>query len=117
MQEVKIKHVLTVSQEQRPKERQGINYYYIPFFDKDFDILHLPDCFDIIDKAISKEENILVHCIQGISRSGSVCCAYVMKQKKQGFLQTWNELKKKRSVIHPNEYFKAQLKQFEQKIL
>jgi len=47
------------------------------------------------------------------SRSGAVCIAYIMKEKKQPFIVTWREVKEKRRVIHPNDSFKQQLTSLE----
>ena len=40
--------------------------------------IHLPECFDFLDKAWENKANILVHCQAGISRSAAVIIAYLM---------------------------------------
>ena len=114
-----IKHVITMCFEELPKKYDGITYHEELVKDAHtFDIsIVFPRVFEIIDSCIKdKNEKVLVHCMLGISRSGSICIGYVMKEEKLKFLETWRKLKKIRSIIHPNETFKKSLITFEKKI-
>eukprot|EP01080_Neovahlkampfia_damariscottae_P006271 gene6271-10278_t len=113
-----ITHILTMCFEELPIKSEGITYYEELIHDAhNFDISKVfPNCFEIIDKIREKNEKVLVHCMLGISRSGSICIGYVMKEEKTNFLETWRKLKSIRSVIHPNEMFKKSLITFEEKI-
>jgi protein-tyrosine phosphatase len=94
-----------------------VTYKHVPLLDQGHtDLLQaLPGCLAFIDQARAKGR-VLVHCLLGISRSGSVCIAYLMQTNGKGFLPTWREAKQLRSVIHPNDGFKAQLEAFEKTI-
>lgn len=61
-----------------------------------------------------EKTNVLIHCFAGVSRSGAVIIAYLMKTKGIGFQDAWTLAKSKRNVITPNEGFKSQLRKFEE---
>jgi len=80
--------------------------------------VHLPECFEFLDKAYQEHSNILVHCQAGISRSAAVVIAYLMYRFKitDDFLtyeEAHNFVKKSRPCIAPNPSFKQQLLVFE----
>jgi protein-tyrosine phosphatase len=56
-----------------------------------------------------KNENILIHCQHGSSRSGSFVIFYLMYFKKMTFDEAFTFAKNKRFCINPNDYFKNQL--------
>ena len=56
---------------------------------------------------------VLVHCQAGVSRSATICLAYLMYHKELGLEQAYDFLKARRSVIAPNLNFMQQLLQFE----
>ena len=63
---------------------------------------------------IKGEENILVHCAAGSSRSATIVIAYLMwKNKEMTFDKALNYVKEKRTVVNPNLAFQDQLKLFE----
>lgn len=115
MKEYGISNILTVCHEEQPINHEGVTYHYFPIYDKQTEDLHsiMEDCHIRMEEILQKNEKVLVHCMGGISRSGSVCISYIMKKTKRPFLEVWRECKTKRSVIHPNEGFKEQLKIFE----
>jgi len=49
---------------------------------------------------------VLVHCHMGVSRSATVVIAYLMKYFHMTHREAYNFVKKKRSVINPNEGFR-----------
>lgn len=55
----------------------------------------------------------LVHCVAGISRSASVCIAYLMKYHGLSLLEAYNDVKLKRPLIRPNCAFFKQLMKYE----
>jgi len=66
-----------------------------------------------IEKGRLKGGDVLVHCAQGKSRSGSVVVAYCMvKFDTLSFDQVFAYVKSKRAMTEPNEGFMAQLKAF-----
>ena len=58
--------------------------------------------------------NVLVHCVSGISRSGTIVIAYLVQQKAMTFKEALAFVRGKRSVVHPNSGFQKQLMKFEQ---
>ena len=56
---------------------------------------------------------VLVHCQAGISRSATICLAYLMCHKGLNLEQAYDFLKARRSIIAPNLNFMRQLLQFE----
>ena len=62
---------------------------------------------------ISGEENILVHCLAGSSRSASFVIAYIMWSKKMKYQDAYDFVKSKRPYIFPNYGFINQLLLFE----
>lgn len=54
--------------------------------------------------------NVLVHCRQGISRSGSVVVAQIMRQTKVDYDTALARARTYRDIITPNEGFESQLR-------
>jgi hypothetical protein len=69
--------------------------------------------YHFINDAIMSHQNILIHCMAGISRSVSLVTYYLMKKFNVGFDQTFNFIKSRREIADPNSSFKYQLKTYE----
>ena len=61
--------------------------------------------------------NVLVHCMAGISRSGTVATAYVMAAENLGFDAALARVQHRRPIVRPNPGFVAQLLEFERSSL
>lgn len=59
------------------------------------------------------EENILVHCMGGCSRSPTIVIAYIMWKYMLSYNKAFEFVNRKRPFIFPNNGFKEQLKLFE----
>jgi protein-tyrosine phosphatase len=59
------------------------------------------------------EGGVLVHCMMGISRSSSVCIAWLMSRKAMSYDDAYKLMKAKRPIVCPNSGFAAQLKMWE----
>lgn len=70
-------------------------------------------CFSFINQGI-KEGNVLVHCFAGISRSTTIVIGYLMYKLGSTLEDTFNMIKRKRSIILPNYGFLLQLKVFDE---
>ena len=94
-----------------------IEYLYLQIDDSPTENIfsHLSSVIDFIEKR--PHTNVLVHCVSGISRSGACVIAYVMKKKGLKYEEAWEFVKSKRSIVHPNSGFKAQLKRFQTEVL
>lgn len=88
----------------------------IPLEDNPFAELaaHLPSSTAFIIEAM-KDPNarVLVHCAEGISRSVSIVCAYLMHTQKWTPTKALMYVKSKRTVADPNFGFVKQLHEYE----
>jgi protein-tyrosine phosphatase len=55
----------------------------------------------------------MVHCLAGVSRSVSLCIAYLIKHRGYSYQAAYEMIKARRRIIHPNDGFIAQLKAFQ----
>ncbi|XP_068594708.1 dual specificity protein phosphatase 2 [Brachionichthys hirsutus] len=60
---------------------------------------------------------VLVHCQAGISRSATICLAYLMHTQRVKLEEAFDFVKQRRKVISPNLAFMGQLLQFETDVL
>jgi len=75
------------------------------------------EAFDFIDKAISEKKGVLLHCFAGLSRSVTVCVAYLMKTRYPMTMDEALELvRTARPSSHPNEGFLRVLRRFEEQL-
>ncbi|XP_043484347.1 probable dual specificity protein phosphatase DDB_G0283417 [Leptopilina heterotoma] len=106
-----IKNILSIGI-QVPVKFNSIRYYFIEILDlPEFDIFQcLKQCLEIIDNCCCHgDENILVHCNAGISRSPTIVIAYLMAREKLTFHDAFQRVKLQRERIKPNEGFIRQL--------
>ena len=123
----KIKGVITI--ETKPKPDNVLMYYknnnvdnmYITLPDSpDANIIqYFGKTYDFINKHISKGENVLVHCMAGISRSSTIVLNYIMRKMYENNevvscpCRLLNEVidyaRTKRPIVNPNDGFKKQL--------
>lgn len=52
-----------------------------------------------------KKTSVLITCRKGISRSATICIAYIMYEKNLNFKKALNFVGSKRMQIEPNEGF------------
>ena len=89
----------------------NMNYKQLPLEDSLEQNLtnYLSDALAYIENA---EGKVLVHCAAGISRSGSIIVAYLMKKNNTGFDTALSMARNKSSRIRPNPNFERQLRDF-----
>jgi protein-tyrosine phosphatase len=68
--------------------------------------------YHFINNAVSHDENILVHCMAGVSRSTSMVVYYFMKKDHYSFNKALKMVQEGRSVANPNDSFRSQLVQY-----
>lgn len=68
--------------------------------------------FSFIQAALDANENVLIHCHGGISRSSTVLISYLMKEFDVTYEQALNYVQSRRSGVDPNEGFRAGLKDY-----
>lgn len=73
-------------------------------------------CADKINQVARLRGKTLVHCVAGVSRSASICLAYLMKYENMTLDQAYKHCKRIRPVVHPNIGFWRQLIDFERRL-
>lgn len=94
---------------------------YLTSFDQNHLVIDIEDVEDenimqhfattdaFIDEAVNSGNNILIHCIAGISRSVTCTAAYLMRHNNWTAEQALEYIKSKRHVANPNASFREQL--------
>ncbi|KAM9735030.1 dual specificity protein phosphatase 4 [Menidia menidia] len=75
------------------------------------------EAIEFIDSVRDSSGRVLVHCQAGISRSATICLAYLMKRKRVRLDEAFEFVRRRRSIISPNFSFMGQLLQFESQVL
>ncbi|CAI8002484.1 Dual specificity protein phosphatase 1 [Geodia barretti] len=68
-------------------------------------LARLDEAFLFIDGVKASGGRVLVHCHAGVSRSATVCMAYVMKTLNYDLRSAYDFVKSKRSCVSPNLHF------------
>ncbi|XP_023179247.2 dual specificity protein phosphatase MPK-4 [Drosophila hydei] len=113
----KITHILTLDSVPLPQhivEASFLTTKYVQISDMPReDILqHLEACVQFIAGALEQQNNVLVHCYFGVSRSSSAVIAYMMKRHGLDYQPAYELVLAKRRFVQPNAGFVAQLKLF-----
>ena len=77
---------------------------------------HFDEAINFIEEVNSRGGCVLVHCHAGISRSATICIAYLMRQRGYSLDEAYEYTKKRRSAISPNFNFLGQLLTFEREL-
>lgn len=77
---------------------------------------HFDEAINFIEEVNSRGGRVLVHCHAGISRSATICIAYLMRQRGYSLDEAYEYTKKRRSAISPNFNFLGQLLAFEREL-
>ncbi|XP_077574456.1 dual specificity protein phosphatase 5 [Stigmatopora nigra] len=95
------------------------NYKWIPVEDSQMaDISsHFQEAIEFIDQIKQSGGKVLVHCEAGISRSPTICMAYITRTQQLKMDAAFDIIKEHRAVISPNLSFMGQLLQFELEVL
>lgn len=64
-----------------------------------------------------KENNVLVHCSAGISRSPTLVLAYMIKNYRMTLDQAFEKMRQLRRIVDPNVSFMLQLRDWEKLLL
>ncbi|XP_007946085.1 dual specificity protein phosphatase 14 [Orycteropus afer afer] len=78
--------------------------------------LYFDTVADKIHSVSRKHRATLVHCAAGVSRSATLCIAYLMKYHNVCLLEAYNWVKARRPVIRPNVGFWRQLIDYERQL-
>jgi len=113
-----ISHILTVASGIKPKWPKKFKYMTIDILDMDDQNIkqHFRKTFEFIETG-RNDGAVLVHCVAGVSRSATICIAYIIQKLKVTLEDAFGLVKDARPTICPNDGFMKQLKEFEQEIL
>jgi|UniRef100_A0A6T2E1Q0 protein-tyrosine phosphatase len=116
--ELKITRVLTCGTGMTIVLGEGMDQLLLPLADTvDANLKgHLATGINYIKEAHDKGEKVLVHCFAGLSRSASLCCAYLMQENRWTFAKALEFVRLGRPNAHPNDGFVAQLNRFEKEL-
>jgi atypical dual specificity phosphatase len=78
---------------------------------------HFEEASEFIEEARKNAKNVLVHCIQGMSRSASFVMAYLILKQSMTLREAYGFVTAKRSIVKPNPGFLEQLIKLETKVL
>lgn len=111
-----------------PSGRPGLHYLKLPWSHGQPDLVDigLPAAFDFVDKSVARGDGILIHCQCGISRSGTLIIALVMRAAAQcstavpsevwalkGMQGAYSYVKEKSKWVGPNMSLIYQLLDYE----
>ncbi|PSN49194.1 hypothetical protein C0J52_10914 [Blattella germanica] len=101
-----------------PQEKE-IAYLKVSVEDKsNSDLLsHMDAVADMIEEVQQAGGKTLVHCVAGVSRSASLCLAYLIKHERMPLKKAFAHLRSRRPSIRPNTGFFTQLIEFERRLL
>ncbi|KAJ7135145.1 phosphatases II [Mycena filopes] len=115
--EHRITHILSVCDDPIPAEvpQSGFHHMRIPVEDVDYAdlLIHLPSACRFIDQVVRGRGTILVHDVQGLSRSAVVVAAYLMWSQRISATRALETIRESREEIWPNPGFQEQLVLFE----
>ncbi|KAM8924513.1 dual specificity protein phosphatase 5 [Pelodytes ibericus] len=77
---------------------------------------HFQEAIEFIDTVRRSGGRVLVHCEAGISRSPTICIAYLMKTKRFSLEEAFEYIKQRRNLISPNFSFMGQLLHYESEV-
>ncbi|KAJ7284478.1 protein-tyrosine phosphatase-like protein [Mycena rebaudengoi] len=95
--------------------QSGIHHMHIAVEDVDYAdlLIHLPSACQFIDHVIRSGGVVLVHDVQGVSRSAAVIAAYLMWAHRTNATKALEHIRRAREQIWPNAGFQEQLVLFE----
>ncbi|KAJ7591614.1 protein-tyrosine phosphatase-like protein [Mycena floridula] len=117
LSEHRITHILSVCADDIPAQGSNSRIHHMRIDVPDLDhadlLIHLPSAVRFIDQALKNHGVVLVHCVQGISRSAAVMAAYVMWAQRMNATQALDFVRSVRDTVWPNAGFQEQLVLFE----
>ncbi|XP_044046588.1 dual specificity protein phosphatase 5 [Siniperca chuatsi] len=119
LSDLHITALLNVSRRDLQPANGHYDYKWIPVEDSHMaDISsHFQEAIEFIDHVKQSGGKVLVHCEAGISRSPTICMAYIMRTQQLRLDAAFDIIKQRRAVISPNFSFMGQLLQFESEVL
>ncbi|XP_059425727.1 dual specificity protein phosphatase 5-like [Carassius carassius] len=119
LSDLRITALLNVSRRDSRPAKGQYDYKWIPVEDSHMaDISsHFQEAIDFIERVKAEGGKVLVHCEAGISRSPTICMAYIMKTQRLCLEQAFDVIRQRRAIVSPNFSFMGQLLQFESEVV
>ncbi|KAG2359396.1 protein-tyrosine phosphatase-like protein [Suillus spraguei] len=99
-----ITHIISIGRAPVCPDHPHVQYHCLQLLDKDMSSIHT-----VIDRA----NQVLVHCVAGVSRSPTIIAAYLISRCSMSLKDALGLLVRARSVVCPRPGFIAQLKDLE----
>ncbi|XP_018494891.1 dual specificity protein phosphatase 1B [Galendromus occidentalis] len=74
---------------------------------------HFEHCNSFIDEALASGGAVFVHCNAGVSRSTTICIAYLISRKGMDLDRALRHTRSIRPIARPNEGFMTQLRAYQ----
>lgn len=106
LHDIGVSHIITASTVQEVSHSMLLNtisFLRVPIGDNGIDELipYLDSAVAFIQNAIDNGNRVLVHCVQGRSRSPSIVIAYLMNVNRWTLKQAFNHVRSKRPCVRP----------------
>jgi len=89
------------------KADDNVTFNMTPYFEQ---------ACQFIEEARQSKGSVLVHCVCGVSRSTTLCCAYLMKHHSMTVEQALVQIRSRRHIIQPNNGFLRQLVSYDEQL-
>eukprot|EP00455_Lapot_gusevi_P056251 TRINITY_DN9311_c0_g1_i1.p1 TRINITY_DN9311_c0_g1~~TRINITY_DN9311_c0_g1_i1.p1 ORF type:complete len:244 (-),score=40.61 TRINITY_DN9311_c0_g1_i1:126-857(-) len=114
LQALGITHVVNMAIQSKKYHEGQFTYMHVRIYDVPEAELPILQCLQFISDAIAGGGRVLVHCLEGRSRSASIVIAYLMHSQKLSYQDALALVRSKRPIAEPNEGFAEQLRRFQQ---
>ncbi|CAG4936815.1 unnamed protein product [Colias eurytheme] len=110
--------VVNAAPELPPPPEDYVPRHYVPLLDTPNSDMHpyMESVADLIHEVVARNEEVLVHCVAGVSRSVTLCLAYLVKWHKMTLRDAYHHMKRRRPQIRPNTGFFKQLIKYEERL-
>lgn len=112
-----IRAILSIQFHPLPEATQELVDSYLHVKLQDRPDVNISEHFERAIDFIDSNTRTLVHCQAGISRSATLCLAYLIKKNQMNLENAFKTLQSKRGCIGPNFSFLGQLKTWESRVL
>ncbi|KAJ3428392.1 dual specificity protein phosphatase [Anaeramoeba flamelloides] len=115
LEEYQITHIINMSHHDNefPNDFEYLHCFHWDSF-SDLIIQDFVNIYEFITEALSLDTRVLVHCTEGISRSGAAMVSFIMKRKSMSVEEAVKFVQQKRKKTNPNKSFLWQLKLWEE---
>ncbi|XP_056130439.1 dual specificity protein phosphatase 14 [Lampris incognitus] len=110
--------IINVTETEASRTLPGVEHVHIPVADSPASPLsgHFDQVADRIQSVGEHRGHTLVHCNAGVSRSSTLCIAYLMKHRNMSLLEAYRWVKSCRPIVRPNNGFWRQLIGYEREL-